>query len=206
MSGAHLSISAFRCFCRAAGVACTNEMFSGINQEEPSPDRNSSASNVENDDQLSPTRATTSPGFTWKSTSLSAWTGPKLLLTPFRARTGVFPLAFKFQLLPRRRTRAPEGALLGDRIRLSVAERRLDLLVDDAEVGRRRAAQVGVHGVDGQGNTLYMFTNDEPGVTNCYDSCAENWPPLTVESADAVTAGEGVAAGRWDRFSTGGGG
>ena len=31
---------------------------------------------------LSPTRATTSPGRTSKSTSLSAWTGPKLLLTP----------------------------------------------------------------------------------------------------------------------------
>ena len=37
---------------------------------------------------LSPTRATTSPGRTSKSTSLSAWTGPKLLLTPLRASTG----------------------------------------------------------------------------------------------------------------------
>jgi dihydroxy-acid dehydratase len=31
----------------------------------------------------------------------------------------------------------------GDRIRLSVAERRLDLLVDDAELARRRAARTG---------------------------------------------------------------
>jgi dihydroxyacid dehydratase/phosphogluconate dehydratase len=32
----------------------------------------------------------------------------------------------------------------GDRIRLSVKERRLDLLVDEAELGRRRAAQAAV--------------------------------------------------------------
>src|SRR5829696_8337300 len=43
---------------------------------------------------LSPTSATTSPGWTSKSTSLSAWTGPKLLLTPLRASTGVLPSAF----------------------------------------------------------------------------------------------------------------
>src|ERR671924_408921 len=40
---------------------------------------------------LSPTSATTSPAWTSKSTSLSAWTGPKLLLTPSRDRTGVLP-------------------------------------------------------------------------------------------------------------------
>jgi predicted lipoprotein with Yx(FWY)xxD motif len=28
------------------------------------------------------------------------------------------------------------------------------------------------------GMTLYLFTNDEPGVSNCYDQCAANWPPL----------------------------
>jgi predicted lipoprotein with Yx(FWY)xxD motif len=39
------------------------------------------------------------------------------------------------------------------------------------------------------GMTLYMFTNDQPGVSNCYDQCAENWPPLLVDSADAAVAG-----------------
>jgi predicted lipoprotein with Yx(FWY)xxD motif len=39
------------------------------------------------------------------------------------------------------------------------------------------------------GMTLYMFTNDAAGVSNCADQCAVNWPPLTVESADAVVAG-----------------
>jgi len=40
-----------------------------------------------------------------------------------------------------------------------------------------------------EGMTLYMFKNDEPGTTNCYDQCATNWPPLTVESADALVKG-----------------
>ena len=37
---------------------------------------------------LSPTRATTSPGWTSRSTSLSASTGPKLFVKPFSARRG----------------------------------------------------------------------------------------------------------------------
>src|SRR4051794_10561429 len=39
---------------------------------------------------LSPTRATTSPAPTSKSTSVSARTAPKLLLTPFSSSRGVF--------------------------------------------------------------------------------------------------------------------
>lgn len=39
------------------------------------------------------------------------------------------------------------------------------------------------------GMTLYRFTNDTPGTSNCYDQCATNWPPLTVESADAIVPG-----------------
>src|SRR5919108_285925 len=55
---------------------------------------------------LSPTSATTSPAWTSKSTSLSAWTGPKLLLTPSSARTGVLP----FELILRRLLSAGLGA------------------------------------------------------------------------------------------------
>ena len=43
--------------------------------------------------------------------------------------------------------------------------------------------------VGSNGMTVYMFTNDEPGVSNCTDQCASNWPPVTVESADAVVSG-----------------
>jgi predicted lipoprotein with Yx(FWY)xxD motif len=31
---------------------------------------------------------------------------------------------------------------------------------------------------DADGMTLYIFDRDEPGVSNCYDNCAINWPPL----------------------------
>lgn len=34
---------------------------------------------------------------------------------------------------------------------------------------------------DEEGMTLYIFDRDEPGVSNCYDQCAENWPPFFAE-------------------------
>ncbi len=45
--------------------------------------------------------------------------------------------------------------------------------------------------VDAQGMTLYVFSNDSEGETVCYDSCAEAWPPLTVDGEP--TAGDGVS-------------
>ncbi|MBL8153328.1 MAG: hypothetical protein JNM70_04015 [Anaerolineae bacterium] len=50
-------------------------------------------------------------------------------------------------------------------------------------------ADLGTFLVGPTGMSLYLFTNDEPGVSNCYDQCAENWPPLTVASADEIVAG-----------------
>src|SRR5215203_2265053 len=32
--------------------------------------------------------------------------------------------------------------------------------------------------VDGEGMTLYVFTNDTGGTSSCYDDCASSWPPL----------------------------
>lgn len=46
--------------------------------------------------------------------------------------------------------------------------------------------------VDADGMTLYIFTNDEPGVSNCTGDCLTNWPPLTVEDGEEPVAGEGV--------------
>jgi len=31
---------------------------------------------------------------------------------------------------------------------------------------------------DDQGRTLYLFTKDTKGTSNCYDKCAQAWPPL----------------------------
>src|SRR5215218_11030438 len=58
---------------------------------------------------LSPTRAMTSPGDTWKSTSNSAWTAPKLLETPCSSRTGV-PVTCDSSSRPERTGGAPGGA------------------------------------------------------------------------------------------------
>lgn len=44
--------------------------------------------------------------------------------------------------------------------------------------------------VDGDGRTLYLFTVDEPGTSNCVDDCLDAWPVLEGE----VEAGEGVNA------------
>ncbi len=40
--------------------------------------------------------------------------------------------------------------------------------------------------------TLYIFTMDEPGLSNCSGPCAEFWPPLTVGAGVTPTAGDGV--------------
>jgi predicted lipoprotein with Yx(FWY)xxD motif len=44
--------------------------------------------------------------------------------------------------------------------------------------------------VDAEGMTLYLFTNDTPNTSNCYDQCAVNWPPLLTEGDPE--AGEGA--------------
>ncbi len=32
------------------------------------------------------------------------------------------------------------------------------------------------------GMTLYTFKKDEKGVSNCYDTCATNWPPFMADA------------------------
>lgn len=44
-----------------------------------------------------------------------------------------------------------------------------------------------------EGMTLYSFAIDEPGVSACYDECAVNWPPLTVEGMALPTLDAGVS-------------
>lgn len=43
---------------------------------------------------------------------------------------------------------------------------------------------------DADGRTLYAFMNDKDGKSTCTDTCAQNWPALTVDGEP--TAGEGV--------------
>ena len=42
---------------------------------------------------------------------------------------------------------------------------------------------------DGEGRTLYVFTRDTPGVSNCTGGCLQLWPR---HAPPAVVAGEGV--------------
>lgn len=39
-----------------------------------------------------------------------------------------------------------------------------------------------------QGLTLYAFNKDAAGVSNCYDACATNWPPLLVSHLPSAAA------------------
>lgn len=61
-----------------------------------------------------------------------------------------------------------------------------DVLVDDSNMVIVAAGVL----ADSDGNTLYVFDDDEPGVSNCADECAVTWPPFSV-GGDAV-AGDGV--------------
>lgn len=50
--------------------------------------------------------------------------------------------------------------------------------------------------VDADGMTLYIFTTDEEGKSNCYEQCAVNWPPLIAEGD--IKTPEGME----DKFGT----
>ncbi len=41
-----------------------------------------------------------------------------------------------------------------------------------------------------EGLTLYLFTNDSEGVSNCVDQCIANWPPLLVAAGEEPTSSE----------------
>jgi predicted lipoprotein with Yx(FWY)xxD motif len=51
--------------------------------------------------------------------------------------------------------------------------------------------------VDGKMMTLYTFAKDQPGVSNCNDNCAKNWPPL-IASANAQPSGDWTIITRAD--------
>lgn len=53
-------------------------------------------------------------------------------------------------------------------------------------------ATLGSFLVDSAGMTLYIFTKDAPGISNCNGSCATLWPPLLTNGAP--TGGAGVTA------------
>jgi predicted lipoprotein with Yx(FWY)xxD motif len=63
---------------------------------------------------------------------------------------------------------------------------------DGPTVGLSQSDTLGPYLVGPDGMTLYSFTPDPLNQTVCYNACAENWPPLIVDSADNLTLGEGI--------------
>ncbi len=57
-------------------------------------------------------------------------------------------------------------------------------------VGTAEDPELGTILTDPEGMTLYLFTRDEPGVSNCYDDCEAAWPVFTSE--EPLTLPDGV--------------
>lgn len=87
----------------------------------------------------------------------------------------ILPLTLVFLLLGLARAEAAEPAMLAD-------------------------TSAGKALVDSKGMTLYVFDKDQSGVSNCYDKCAANWPPLAAP-ADAAASGEWSLVARKDGTS-----
>jgi predicted lipoprotein with Yx(FWY)xxD motif len=75
----------------------------------------------------------------------------------------------------------------------------LPALAADYVGGAIKSADIGGKSVltDANGMTLYTFDKDSAGVTNCYDKCATNWPPLFA-AADAKPEGDFTLVDRTD--------
>ena len=58
------------------------------------------------------------------------------------------------------------------------------VVVADSDLGQILTAANGM--------TIYLFMPDAQGTPTCTDSCAETWPPLTVDDASQLTGGDGV--------------
>jgi len=70
---------------------------------------------------------------------------------------------------------------------------------DDYVGGAVKSSEIGGKEVltDANGMTLYTYDKDTAGVTNCYDKCAVNWPPL-MAAADAAADGDFTIVDRTD--------
>jgi predicted lipoprotein with Yx(FWY)xxD motif len=66
-----------------------------------------------------------------------------------------------------------------------------------AGVHAMKAANGAMVLADGTMMTLYTFSKDTPGVSNCNDNCAKNWPPL-VAAPDAKPMGDWTIITRAD--------
>jgi predicted lipoprotein with Yx(FWY)xxD motif len=66
-----------------------------------------------------------------------------------------------------------------------------------AGVHEMKVASGGMVLSDVKGMTLYTFAKDMPDMSNCYDNCAKNWPPL-MAATDAKAMGDWTVVKRKD--------
>lgn len=59
----------------------------------------------------------------------------------------------------------------------------------DTVVTIAETPELGQFLADAEGMTLYIFTNDEPGVSNCDGDCAANWPPFVADDISSLPEG-----------------
>lgn len=57
---------------------------------------------------------------------------------------------------------------------------------NDIEVRATTSERIGTFLTDGNGMTLYMFTNDSNKKPTCYGACAKTWPPLLIASPGKI--------------------
>jgi predicted lipoprotein with Yx(FWY)xxD motif len=63
-------------------------------------------------------------------------------------------------------------------------------------INTAKDAKLGTFLVDGKGMTLYLFTKDTPGKSNCTGDCLVKWPPLVAADVKQVKVGPGVDASK----------
>lgn len=63
-------------------------------------------------------------------------------------------------------------------------------------IGSRHTKKAGVVLVGPRGQTLYLFSRDQPGTSTCYGRCARDWPPLRASGRPVAVPGSGVKQ-RW---------
>jgi predicted lipoprotein with Yx(FWY)xxD motif len=66
----------------------------------------------------------------------------------------------------------------------------------DITINTAKNDQLGTFLVDGKGMTLYLFTKDAPGKSNCSGDCLVKWPPLVASDLNMVKVGPGVDASK----------
>lgn len=63
---------------------------------------------------------------------------------------------------------------------------------DNLALGTSGNVKLGTYLIAYNGMTLYTTSKDTGSVSNCYDTCAKNWPPYIVSPAERINLQSGV--------------